>query len=244
MKEEVRKRKGTKAINRFVLLFFSFIIGMGIVMQINMTQKFTGSSTTSQRIRTLQIELKNLKTKRERMEAEVETLERGLEQLRSEDVEQSDIELKLKKEIEEYEELIGYRSIVGRGIVLELKESFEKDSSVLINNYELLLALINKLNAAGAEAVCINDERYVITTSIKSQESSLFINNREMKPPIVVKAIGDADTLEAAMNFRYGILWEMRNYYGVEADVSKQEEIEIPGYRGLIDYRFASPVEN
>lgn len=242
--KEVRKTQGVKVINRFVLLFFSFVIGMGIVLQINMTQKFTGSSTTSQRIRTLQMELKNLKSKRESLEKEIEELERGLEQFRSEDVEQLGIEKQLKEEIVKYEELIGYRKVVGSGIDLVLKEPYDKDSSVLINNYELILALINKLNAAGAKAISVNDERYVITTSIKSKEGRLFINDREMKPPISVKVIGDPDTLEAAMNFRYGILWEMRNYYGVEADVSKEEEVEIPGYRGLIEYRFASPVEN
>ncbi len=45
------------------------------------------------------------------------------------------------------------------------------------------------------------------------------------------------------MNFRYGILWEMRNYYGIEAQVRKNESIEIPRYTGLIEYNYAETVK-
>lgn len=231
-----------KTMSGIVLLICSFLIGVGIVVQVKTTQKFTGATTTSQRIRTLQIELKNLKTKREEMEDEVAQIETEIQELRDANGVQYGIEGRLKSEIEEYEQLIGYRKVEGPGVLLELREGYEKASSVLINNYELILAVINKLNAAGAQAISINEQRYVINTSIRAEEDKLYINEREIKLPIVIKAIGDQDTLEAAMNFRYGILWEMRNYYGIDAEVSKHDNIEIPAYRGSIEYRFAIPV--
>ncbi len=231
-----------KTMSNIILMMCSFLIGIGIVVQVKTTQKFTGASTTSQRIRTLQIELKNLKTKREEMEEEVAQIETEIEELRDESGVQYGIEGRLKSEIEEYETLVGYRKVNGSGVLLELRESYEKDSSILVSNYELILAVINKLNAAGARAISINEQRYVINTSIRAGEEKLYINEREIKLPIVIKAIGDQDTLEAAMNFRYGILWEMRNYYGIDAEVSKQDELEIPAYRGAIEYRFAVPV--
>ena len=69
--------------------------------------------------------------------------------------------------------------------------------------YELILAIINKLNAAGAEAISLNEERYVLTSHLEVVEGQLKMNNTVIKMPVVIKAIGDMDTLEAAMNFRY-----------------------------------------
>ncbi len=237
------KNSEKKAINRFILLICSVVIGIGISMQINIAEKYTGSKTTSQRARTLQTELKNLKEKREAMEKEIAELEHEMEELRGDGNFQKDVERQLQEQIDKYEKRIGYKKVSGKGIEVELFENLEADSSVLVNNYELLLALINKLNAAGAEAIAVNEERYVLTTQMQMEGGVLKMNGNTLKPPIVVRAIGDADTLEAAMNFRYGILWEMRNYYGIDAKVTKRNELDIPRYNQVIEYHYAKIVE-
>lgn len=243
MKNNIDRLKNSKTVSRYILFFFSVIIGIGVAMQINIAEKYTGSTTTSQRIRMLQIELKNLKQKRESLEAELTELEQQLIELKESDKSGEDVEQSLKEEIDKYEKIIGYKKVFGSGVEIELTESIGQNSSALLTNYELILAIINKLNAAGAEAISLNEERYVLTSHLEVVEGQLKMNNTVIKMPVVIKAIGDMDTLEAAMNFRYGILWEMRNYYGIEAQVRKNESIEIPRYTGLIEYNYAETVK-
>lgn len=243
MKNNIDRLKNSKTVSRYILFFFSVIIGIGVAMQINIAEKYTGSTTTSQRIRMLQIELKNLKQKRESLEAELTELEQQLIELKESDKSGEDIEQSLKEEIDKYEKIIGYKKVFGSGVEIVLTESIGQNNSALLTNYELILAIINKLNAAGAEAISVNEERYVLTSHLEVVEGQLKMNNTVIKMPVVIKAIGDMDTLEATMNFRYGILWEMRNYYGIEAQVRKNESIEIPRYTGLIEYNYAETVK-
>lgn len=46
----------------------------------------------------------------------------------------------------------------------------------------------------------------MLTSHFEITDGQLKMNNNVIKMPII-KAIGDMDTLEAAMNFKYGILW-------------------------------------
>ena len=82
MKNNIDRLKNSKTVSRYILFFFSVIIGIGVAMQINIAEKYTGSTTTSQRIRMLQIELKNLKQKRESLEEELTELEKQLMELK------------------------------------------------------------------------------------------------------------------------------------------------------------------
>ena len=195
MKNNIDRLKNSKTVSRYILFFFSVIIGIGVAMQINIAEKYTGSTTTSQRIRMLQIELKNLKQKRESLEAELTELEQQLIELKESDKSGEDVEQSLKEEIDKYEKIIGYKKVFGSGVEIELTESIGQNNSALLTNYELILAIINKLNAAGAEAISLNEERYVLTSHLEVVEGQLKMNNTVIKMPVVIKAIGDMDTL-------------------------------------------------
>ena len=48
------------------------------------------------------------------------------------------------------------------------------------------------------------------------KDDDLFINNIKINEPIVIKAIGNPDTLASALQIKYGIIWEMEKYYNVK----------------------------
>jgi len=118
-----------------------------------------------------------------------------------------------------------------------------QDSNMLIYNYELLLSVINKLNAAQADAISINEQRIVTNTAIELANDKLLINHTPISPPFVVKSIGNADTLESALKLKYGVIWEIENYYNAKVDIEKKENIKIPRYSKEITYKYAKPVE-
>lgn len=110
--------------------------------------------------------------------------------------------------------------------------------------YDLLLALVNKLKDAGAEAISINGQRIIAKTEISLAGDNVNINTVPTAPPYTIKAIGNPDTLEGALTIRYGIVENMRNNYGLQVSIAKQEEIEIQRYNGVLRFLYAKPVEN
>ncbi len=143
----------------------------------------------------------------------------------------------LKSEIEKYETLAGYTDVEGTGIKIEINSTkdlgnSDKNDSILYN-YDLLLSMINKLNSAQASAISINDQRIVSNTYMYLKEDKLYMNDTVIKEPIIIKAIGDSDTLASALNIKYGIVWEIETYYNAKVKVTKEDNIEINGHSDI-----------
>jgi uncharacterized protein YlxW (UPF0749 family) len=94
-------------------------------------------------------------------------------------------------------------------------------------NYELLLSLINKLNAAEANAISINGERIVSNSYFHLKNDKLYINEVNINEPFVICAIGNPDTLASALQIKYGIVWEMEKYYDAVVEIEKKDEVKI-----------------
>ncbi len=93
--------------------------------------------------------------------------------------------------------------------------------------------MINKLNSAQASAISINDQRIVSNTYMYLKEDKLYMNDTVIKEPIIIKAIGDSDTLASALNIKYGIVWEIETYYNAKVKVTKEDNIEINGHSDI-----------
>ena len=63
---------------------------------------------------------------------------------------------------------------------------------------------VNELKTAGAEAISVNDQRLVATSPVRCAGPTVYVNNTMAAPPFVIKAIGDAKTLQAALNISGG----------------------------------------
>jgi len=100
----------------------------------------------------------------------------------------------------------GLTNVEGPGIIIYIDPKASLFSSqvedIPIQDYELL-AIVNELYAAGAEAVSINDIRLVGNSSIRVAGNSIRINNERISPQerIVIKAIGDKKILAGTIGF-------------------------------------------
>lgn len=233
----VKKQK--KAISRIMLLFMAFIIGLLLIIQLNTAEKITGGLSTSQRALQLQTELKNLIIKRENKEAELKNLEEKIQELTMSESSPEEIGKQIKNEIEKYDIIIGNTNAKGPGIKLTM---MDKDKgSLLVNNYELILAVINKLNAAGAEAIAVNGIRWSSNTYLNLNKGLLYVDESPIEAPIVIEAIGDMNTLEASLNLRFGILHDLRNNYEIECNIEKVDEIILPKLINNISFEYGKP---
>jgi len=234
---------------KYAIAILCAVLGLVISMQFKSVQNTPGGGTIStQKAHQLAIELNNLKGEKENLNEELTNLERRLKEYELSESDENIIIKNLKNDLERYQLYTGLKPAIGPGIVITVEDPInedgtESDISMIMYNYDIILSLINKLNASGAEAISINDQRYIATTEIYSTSNTIFINQVPTNPPIVIKAIGNTDTLEAALNMRYGIVWEMRQYYGLQVDVKREEIVDIPRYNKVIEYKYAKPIE-
>jgi uncharacterized protein YlxW (UPF0749 family) len=121
-------------------------------------------------------------------------------------------------------------------------DQYQDDYSMITNNYDLLLGLVNRLKEAGAEAVSINEQRISNNTEISLAGANININGTATAPPYFVKAIGNPQTLDGAINLRGGIVYTMKMKYNLVVDTEIREKIVISRYTGVISFKYAKPV--
>ena len=152
----------------------------------------------------------------------------------------------LSSSVREYEILAGMTDVIGQGIIITIDNPPSDPNSSseydVVNHYHEIVMIVNELNAAGAEAISINDQRIISISEIRNAGNAINVNNIPQTVPIVIKAIGKKSALDGALTGRYGKVTELRTYYQVLVDVKTMDEIIIPRYHGIIDLRYVRSV--
>ncbi|MCK9217238.1 MAG: DUF881 domain-containing protein [Firmicutes bacterium] len=140
----------------------------------------------------------------------------------------------MENELKKIRNYAGLEKVEGPGIIITLNDSLESFEDAI--NPELflihdidVLEIVNDLKAAGAEAISINDVRIISTTSIKCGGPTININNSRHATPFIIKAIGDAKTLEATALAPDGYI-DWMEYSGIRIDVKKVDNLTINKY--------------
>ena len=112
----------------------------------------------------------------------------------------------------------------------------------LIHAYDLR-DVVNLLWMAGSEAVSINEERVVASTSIYCVGSTVMVNDTRMAPPFVIQAIGDPAAQEDLLR-NPAYLPELKDRvhrYGARFDIQRATDLRIPAYQGHFAIQYARP---
>lgn len=153
----------------------------------------------------------------------------------------------LKAELEKAHLISGLTPVEGPGIEITLADSNEalaqgdSPESSIVHDSDLR-NVVNELFAAGAEAVSINSERFVATSNIRCVGNTIIINDKRYSSPYVIKAIGNSDSLESAVNIRGGVLDVLR-LYKIGVNVTKTDSVKMDKYKGNIMYTYAQKTD-
>lgn len=150
----------------------------------------------------------------------------------------------LKEELDQARIIAGIEDVEGPGLTIVVDDlKFSEKVNYPLISYSMLLELLNELNAAGAEAVSINDQRIISTSEIRQIGGiHININTVSYAPPFLFKAIGNPKTLEAALRMREGIVEKLENS-GVAVTITQGELIKITKYNGVIQRKYAEVVD-
>lgn len=220
------------------------ILVIAICVQINTIESATENvGTTLKDNSGLKDELLSLQGKYESLYKELENKEEQLEKTRQTAATNNEGDKENETEIKNNQKLLGLTDVSGKGMIIKLDENREVDSNevVNINGYlvheEDLLYIVNELFNSGADAVSINDQRIVSTTSIACDGNIIRINGKMVGVPITIKAIGYPERMKYALTRPGGYLETMAND-GVVVYVENSENISIPKYDGVYSYEY------
>ena len=221
-----------------------FILTFLIIVQyrtIKNANSVAGTNVNSE----LKTEVLKWKERYEQIYSVLEKTENILEVKREQATNNSNDSNKMQKELKTLNSLIGTIDVKGDGIILIVADNNNVTSQTVgilgnINNYLIhdrdLLMLVNELKNAGAEAISINGERIVNTTSITCDGNVILINGNKISSPFEIKAIGSQEALIGALQRPGGYLEQQLEGYGLVTSIEKQEDIIIYKYSGIINY--------
>lgn len=230
-----------------VLILVSVFLGLILSIQLKTVNRTVGEGVLpTQRAQQLAAELRKAQEEKESYENLIDELEEKIDQYERGEIDKSAYAENLYKDIVKYRMLSGYLDLVGEGIVLEINDPSEDlqfgEGFTVVDNIDIILQTISILNAAGAEAISINDLRYTTYTEIVVASKHIEINGVSTNSPIVIKAIGNPSLLESALMLKGGIVWQLRQYnYSVH--LTQEKEVLVPKYKKVKDFKYAVPVE-
>jgi uncharacterized protein YlxW (UPF0749 family) len=142
----------------------------------------------------------------------------------------------------------GLTEVTGPGIVVTLQDS-KKQPMIGVNPEQYLIhdrdinEVINELRSAGAEAIAVGDQRVVASTAIRCVGPVVMVNEVKEGVPVVIRAIGDPNTMLTALNITNGVLDNIRRYDPIMARADKSDPLRLPGFSGGTQLKYARPVK-
>ncbi len=234
-----------KKMISLVLGITCFALTAGICIQIKTVKETNSTVSQSYTENNLRAEVLKYKEKYDNKIRDIEKLDKEL-QTEIEKATSNNSELEdAKNQIITGNKIIGLTEVSGPGVIITVADSDIDTSNVLSTNSLLvhdkdILKIVNELKNAGAEAISINDQRVVLTTSIICGGNVININGEKIGSPFVIKAIGLPETM-ANLSRPGGYLSELEDRK-LKVDLKKSNDITIPKYMGVLNFKYINSV--
>jgi uncharacterized protein YlxW (UPF0749 family) len=171
----------------------------------------------------------------ERLADEIRGLQSSLNLLQSQSTNEAEAQRAARERLEALGILAGTAKATGPGIVLTITDPDRKvDAPVLLDT-------VQELRAAGAEAIQINDVRVVANTWFTDTEDGVSVTGVPVRPPYVIRAVGDANAMAGAMEIPGGVTATVRRVGG-DTDVQIRDEVDVDALLTLTSPQYAQPV--
>jgi uncharacterized protein YlxW (UPF0749 family) len=156
----------------------------------------------------------------------------------------------VNKQLEDARLAVGLTALRGPGVLIEIADSKRivpegENPANYIVLVDDLRDIVAALWASGAEAIAINDERLVATSSIYGVGASILVNTAFLSPPFQIKAIGAEgllDRFNANPAFR-GRVAQRIDVFGLEYASQAADALEVPAFVGNTRFRWAVPAD-
>lgn len=230
-----------------VLGIVCLLLTLAIVVQIRTISSSISVSDPTYVDDGLRDEVLKLKEKYEEKYKELENAELELEKKRAEATENDEASIEKENELKVGEAILGTSEVSGKGVVITVNDNqtisteslgASEDASMYIVHYDDLLNIVNELKNAGAEAISVNDQRIISTSTFECAGNIIRINGQRVGAPFTIKAIGNQDDLYYALS-RVGGYLDILNSWKLITDIKKPTtNITIVKYNGVLKPKY------
>lgn len=218
------------------------VLGIMIAVQFKTVKQSIGP-VTEYRARELSSQLKKVREERDNLITIKNEYENKIREYEEEEAQGNSVARFLKEELVRARIIAGLVDVEGPGITILVDDlKFSENYNYNIIDYTDLLELVNELNAAGAEAISINEQRVISTTEIRQAGLHININTIKFAPPFTFKVIGEPKTLEAALRMRGGIVDRLESK-AIAISITQEQSISIKKYDGVIEKKYSKVVK-
>jgi uncharacterized protein YlxW (UPF0749 family) len=188
--------------------------------------------------------------KKEKYETEIKTQRSRIAELENTLAERGGAAETLNKELQGMKSLLGITEVQGPGVVISVTDSkkppinpTDQITQAHLIHDDDIGNIVNELKAAGAEAIAVNNHRVVSSTSIRCVGPAIQVNGQPVAPPILIRAIGDAETLFTGLDMPGGVLDKVRKYDPAMVRLEKKSKVRIPPFSGTTQFQYAKSVK-
>ncbi len=208
------------------------ILGFGIVIQVQSTRD--GNALATARPADLVVILDGLQRRQDDLNAEIAELQKTLATLRSGGASSQEALAEAQRRAQELAILAGTAVATGPGVSMVMA-----DPAVGVTP-EVLLAALQELRNAGAEAVQVGAVRMGVDSSFTGSAGGILADGTALTAPYVILAIGDPPTLTAAMNIPGGVS-DTAKRAGGSLVITSRDTVTIDALRPLRTNTYARP---
>lgn len=189
-----------------------------------------------------------LESEQARLKKQIADLRTQLNGVRDNDTSRKSALTDINNEITRQRNVSGMVALHGPGVIATLDDSAartipenEDPANYILHEYDLR-DVLNSLWIAGAEAVSVNGERIVSSTSLYCVGTTIICNATRLSPPYEIRAVGDAQALAAALSGspQMAKLNQRAQIYDLPITVEQTQDVLAPAYNGSFVFKYAT----
>ena len=242
-----RPRSSPRATWAFTIAAALGVIGFVGAAQWNSSVERQAFTSSAQQV--LADQVLQLEEEQQQLRADIADAEAEVQRIQEESTSSSATLAALNAQLERARLAVGLTAVFGPGVVVEISDSNrvvppgENPSSyiVLVDD---LRDIVTALWASGAEAITIDGERLVASSSIYGVGASVLVNTSFLSPPFRIEAIGGEGLLDRFQSHAAftGRVAQRIEFFGLEFAVAPSEGLDLPAFVGTARFRWGVPV--
>ncbi|MDO5095785.1 MAG: DUF881 domain-containing protein [Peptostreptococcaceae bacterium] len=215
---------------RNIIFLICFSIGLIAVLQIRSIKENT-IFFNRETIRDMEIQIEMENTEMQKLDEYRDRKRAELSELEAVENPQNLWEI-MEKQNQYAKSLLGKTSFRGPGLKVEIRDSdidilpTQNPNDFIVHDQDVL-RIVNDLKSSGAEVISINNQIYHLGTEVKCSGATITVNGKTFAQPFIIRAIGNADILEAAIKSKDSYAYTISTLYGIRIDTSREDEIFI-----------------
>lgn len=219
-------------VSHLLIAALCAVLGYAIIIQVRATD--SGDTLATSRPQDLVAILDGVNRRADDLTAEIAELQRTLNTLRSGGATSQEALREAERRAQVLAILAGTAPARGPGVSMVMTDPATGVTP------EVLLAALQELRNAGAEAVQINDVRIGVDSSFSGRAGAITVDGTAVTAPYTILAIGDPPTLTAAMNIPGGV-GDTAKRAGGTLVVTAADTVVVDALRPLQPTTYAQP---